>query len=854
MLKGDVVFWLGVGVLLLASVPYVAPVFDSVALYNWGWVYADVPVGIVTFLAVVVGIRRLPHRPERQFWSLVGAAYGVGLVIETGNAFVPWEAQTPALELALSSGYLVYYLALILAAVASRNGAGGSGAWRLYWIRALGLGVIAMGFLLYFESVPYQLDLVPYPIDPLGEEPWYPGLFLYAVLDVVVCAVFFRIAGQHPSARWKGILTGFAIISAMHAVLDTAEAVLYLEPFFSMDLPPALDLFWYVPELVLLVVARRYLADPQEPRPSLEVRIEPKTEAGSLLVGLLALPLLHTTLYYFGVLSTAFQGTREGVVAGYLVVMGVVMLLYFRTLEGLRERSRRALKLSEERYRSFVGARSDCVYRAEAVSPIYTGDTVEAQVGAIEHLSIAEESGEGAGTVLGGSTTVGLPLLELIPEATRARFTRRWIDSGYLAECEVCVSADGEDPRYFQFSLTGIVDGERLVRAWATRSEVTERRRAALENERLARELEQARKMESLGTLAGGIAHDFNNLLVPIMGFSELAQYRVGVDDDEVRKSLGQVHRASQLAADLVDQILAVSRDQPRREVAFDVPETVEAALSLLRPGLPRRIALETRLNDCPSVMGDPSRIHQVVMNLCTNAAQAIGGQPGRIRLVVDYDPEVDLEAAPRGWVVLSVDDDGAGVDETVAHRVFDPFFTTKPTGEGTGLGLSVVHGIVMSHGGRVTLESSAGAGTTVVVRLPAADAPLAAVPVGLSSDVGPLSVLVVDDEVAVAAATGKILEAVGHSVTVATAAPDALDLLHDSEGFDVVVTDYAMPDMTGVELAAAVRQAAPKTGIVLSSGYSFNDTIDTEQCVHLRKPFTAAQLAAAVGEALRSS
>ncbi len=846
MLRGDVVFWLGVAVLLLAASPYLLPIFDATALYNWGWVYADVPVSLATLLAVVVGVGALPHRPERHFWTLVGVAHGVGLVVESGNAFVA-GIESPAVELSLSSGYLVYYLALILAAVASRGGVGEPGAWKLYWIRALGLGVVAMGLLLYFESVPYQLESAPYAVDA---EPWYPGLFLYAVLDLVVCAVFFRIAAQHPSDRWRGILVGFGIISAMHAVLDTAEAVLYLEPFYGMELPPALDLFWYVPEFMTLLVARRYLAEPAAPHPPFQERIAPATEAGSLLVGLLSLPVLHTTLYYFGLLSPEFRGTREGVVAVVLVAMGVVLWVYFRTLERQRARSGSALRLSEERYRSFVRARSDSVYRAEATAPIHTSDPPEAQAQGVARLAIAEESGEGAGSALGGATTLGRPLFELIPPLTRDAFIGRWIESGYQAECEVCIPGPDEVPRYFQLSVTGIVSGEHLVRAWATRSEVTDRRRTALRSERLARELEQARKMESLGTLAGGIAHDFNNLLVPIMGYSELAQLRVGIDDADVRKSLDQIHRASHLAADLVEQILAVSRDHAQREVAFQVGETLEAALALLRPGLSHRITLEPLVQECPPIVGDPSRIHQVVMNLCTNAAQAIGGDDGHIRIRLGHDPEVDPEAAPRGWVVLTVEDDGAGVDEALAHRVFDPFFTTKPTGEGTGLGLSVVHGIVMGHGGRVTLDSTPGVGTRVEVRLPAADAPSAPGRTRVRSAVGLLAVLVVDDQPAVASATGDMLEASGHRVTTVGRAADALRLLDDPGGFDVVVTDYAMPDMSGVELVQAVRDRAPHVGVVLSSGFSHDASV-AGYCVQLRKPFTAAQLTAAIGEAL---
>jgi signal transduction histidine kinase len=261
------------------------------------------------------------------------------------------------------------------------------------------------------------------------------------------------------------------------------------------------------------------------------------------------------------------------------------------------------------------------------------------------------------------------------------------------------------------------------LRGWIAEGYPTDHRLASLENEQLAREVERARKMEGLGTLAGGIAHDFNNLLVPIMGFTELARAHVGRDDAEVRAALDQVYKASLVAADLVDQILSVSREQAHRVVAFPLQQTVRDALSLLRPGLPPRLSFEVSIAEsCPPALGDPSRIHQVVMNLCTNAAQAIVEGEGRIHVRVDHDPEVDIERAPRGWVVLCVEDDGPGMEPSLARRVFDPFFTTKAAGKGTGLGLAVVHGIVMSHGGRVTLDSTPGVGTKVVVHIPVAE------------------------------------------------------------------------------------------------------------------------------------
>ena len=832
-------FWAATAVLVLALLPYFVPVFDDDQLFDWGWLYADIPVAVATLLAVSLGIRKIPSRPERQFWRLVALAYGVALVIEVGNAFVPDTVAPTTVGLLLTSGYLAYYVALTLAAVVSRTGAVGRGTWRLYWIRAVGLGVIAMGFLVYFELVPLQAN-------GFGPQAWYPGLFLYAALDVVLCVVFLTMARDHEDTRWRGLLCGMALVSGLHAVLDSAEAALYLEPLLSAEISPMWDLAWYAPEFAIVVVARLFLAAPAASAIHRVVPVEPRTDRGAMVVGLLALPVLHAGLYYFGVLSPDLRGTREGVVAAFLLVMGLVTFYYLRTLERERERHRRALALSEERYRSFVRARSDEVYRAEATAPISVSAPVDDQLDAIRTgLRIAEASQETLGA---------MAFVDLIPEGARDRLLRRWIGDEYQAESEVFERDVEGGPRYFRLSLTGIVVDGALVRAWITRSDVTDQRVAALENEHLARQLEQARKMESLGTRAGGIAHDFNNLLVPIMGFSELALMYVGRDEDEVRAGLAQVYKASQVAADLVDQILAVSREQPRREVPFLVQETVRDALALLRPGLPPRIELKASIAEsCPPALGDPSRIHQVVMNLCTNAAQAIGLGEGRIHLRVEHDPEVDPEAAPRGWVVLRVDDDGPGMDDALVRRVFDPFFTTKEAGKGTGLGLAVVHGIVMSHGGRVALDSTPGVGTRVTVHIPIAEPPQApaAIPARLRSE--PLSVLVVDDEAPVAAVIRKVLEADGHAVTVASDGPAALALFDDGGRFDVIVTDFAMPRMNGVELADAVLERDADLRVVLSSGYLFHDPVIDDRFVRLKKPFTATQLTSAVDQAFRA-
>jgi CheY-like chemotaxis protein len=254
--------------------------------------------------------------------------------------------------------------------------------------------------------------------------------------------------------------------------------------------------------------------------------------------------------------------------------------------------------------------------------------------------------------------------------------------------------------------------------------------------------------------------------------------------------------------------------------------------VKLVRHGLPSSIAIETSVDDdSPPVLGNASRLHQVVLNLCTNAADAVGSSNGRIDVRLRHEAAGAAdEASPSGWVVLEVEDDGSRVNA------------------GSGLGLSVVHGIVKSHGGRIAFESEAGKGTTVTVRLPAAAVSEASQTASIRRLPQRLRVLVVEDKDLVASVTRSILEAYGHSVTSVTDPYQALKELRRAPGnYDVVVTDYSMPGLTGLDLVDAVKDAAPGVGIVLSSGYNLSDPEEDSGIVHLAKPFTTAQLASTV-------
>ena len=368
----------------------------------------------------------------------------------------------------------------------------------------------------------------------------------------------------------------------------------------------------------------------------------------------------------------------------------------------------------------------------------------------------------------------------------------------------------------------------------ATLRDVTEQRA-------LARQLQQAQRMDAIGTLAGGIAHDFNNILSIIMGYGALIQQDLP-QGSEARENADMVVQAARRARELVEQILTFSRrtdDQAKQ--AFDPKPVVKEVLKLIRSTVPVSIEIDQDITDRGLlVVGNVSQLHQVLMNLCTNAAHAIGDAPGRLRVSLDARHFGAQEAAAWGveagdYVHLAVSDSGDGIAPPVLERVFEPFFTTKERGQGTGLGLAVVHGIVTDHGGVVRAESPPGEGATFHVVLPLAtaearqqDGPAAeAVPTGAAR------ILFVDDEALIVRMGQKILSRLGYTVVGASDSEEALEAFRAApESFDLLITDQTMPGLTGDMLIREVRALRPDLPVILCTGYS--QTMDAEKAAEM--------------------
>ncbi|RCX11484.1 PAS domain-containing hybrid sensor histidine kinase/response regulator [Extensimonas vulgaris] len=392
--------------------------------------------------------------------------------------------------------------------------------------------------------------------------------------------------------------------------------------------------------------------------------------------------------------------------------------------------------------------------------------------------------------------------------------------------------------------------------------DLTGRKKAEAQRNELEAQLRESHKMQAVGTMAGGIAHDFNNILGAILGNVELAKADCAAAPDTpvsqtLRESLEEIDKAARRARDLVRQILTFSRNEPPQRAAVSLAEVAHDTERLLRVTLPPTIALHLQVSEqLPAVLGDATQIGQAVLNLCTNAVQALGSsRRGHVHVEAQrVQPEQRLRerlglAAHTDYIALTVRDDGPGMDAATQARIFEPFFTTKPVGQGTGLGLAVVHGIMRTHGGSIAVQSSPGQGSCFTLYFPVADSAAAGVAgAGADNAAGGAAaasatsvaalpaptparaastaarghhVMYVDDDQALVFVVQRLLRRRGYEVSTFTDPQAALQALRAApEKYDLLVTDYNMPGFSGVELLRATRQIRPALPVALASGY----------------------------------
>ncbi len=359
--------------------------------------------------------------------------------------------------------------------------------------------------------------------------------------------------------------------------------------------------------------------------------------------------------------------------------------------------------------------------------------------------------------------------------------------------------------------------------------DITARKHAEEEKKALQSRLIQVQKMEAIGTLAGGIAHDFNNILGAIIGYTEIARDEVP-PESSIAKSLNKVLDASQRATALVKQILAFSRQVNLQRIPLNISHVVKDTIKLLRPSIPSTIEIRQQIDSSfRPILADSTQVHQIIMNLCTNAYHAMEQTGGVLQITIE-DVELSLSdlqkhpgVQPGGFVKLSISDTGAGIDADIRSRIFEPYFTTKEVGKGTGMGLSIVHGIVASYGGFVTCESEIGKGTVFNIFFPAIEEQAASEvkPMELTPS-GTERILFIDDEEILAEMGKTMLEQLGYDVTISNSSIEALAAFQNQpDQFDVVITDQTMPGMTGFDFAKRLLQIRPNIPIILCTGYS---------------------------------
>ncbi len=386
------------------------------------------------------------------------------------------------------------------------------------------------------------------------------------------------------------------------------------------------------------------------------------------------------------------------------------------------------------------------------------------------------------------------------------------------------------------------------VRLVGTHSDITERKRAEEERERLQAQLQQAQKIEAIGTLAGGIAHDFNNILATILTCSQMALREVP-DSNPAHEDLQQIVQSTLRAKDLVKQILAFSRKSGNEKLApLRVGSIVKEAIQLLRACLPSTIEIRQSIRSKEDLaLIDPTQVHQVLVNLCTNAAHAMREKGGILAISLS---KVELDASdvtacpdlnPGDYLKLSVSDTGHGMDPETLRQIFDPYFTTKEPGEGTGLGLAVVQRIVKRHEGAISVHSQPGKGSTFDVLFPVVEIrPEESLPKETVMPRGTERILLVDDEEALLAAGKRALEELGYSVVAKRNGPEALAVFQAQPfHFDLVITDCTMPAMAGHDMVGEVMRIRPDIPVILNTGGAIADVIDKAKEIGIREIVT---------------
>lgn len=525
---------------------------------------------------------------------------------------------------------------------------------------------------------------------------------------------------------------------------------------------------------------------------------------------------------WFGVSQTYWTGKRIGIIGAILLFVTVCAMTFwrYRSLVNInqnliksitrRKKTEKALRQSEAQLRTLINTLPDLVWLKDP-DGVYLSCNLK-----FEKLFGAKE------TAIVGKTDYDFVDKELADFFREKDKTVMEICKPNMNEEEITYADDGHR-ELLETIKTPMLDSDgRVIGVLGVGRDITDRKR-------MQEELFQAQKMEAIGTLAGGIAHDFNNILSIIIGYTELAKYDAQPGSRHA-VNLEKVFEAGNRAKELVKQILAFSRQEEISPIPMQLQSLIKEALKMLRSSIPTIIEIRDDIDSkCGVVLADPTQAHQILMNLCTNANHAMEETGGILRIqlkntsIGNSKQQLALNINSGEYVELIVSDTGSGIGSDVIDKIFEPYFTTKERGKGTGMGLSIVHGIITDYGGGITVESKLGKGTAFHVYFPT----VAKEELLLAKDVekiplGSERILFVDDEELLAKMGKDMLARLGYDVTAQNSSLEALAIFQNNpNAFDVVITDQTMPGMTGADLSKRILQIRPDIPIILCTGYS---------------------------------
>jgi PAS domain S-box-containing protein len=573
------------------------------------------------------------------------------------------------------------------------------------------------------------------------------------------------------------------------------------------------------------------------------------------LTGCISLPLIYSGRTY--AVLTVLSGNPallEEEEINLLKELGEDIAYGIHTLRAREKhlQAQKALAESEQRYRQLFEKAGEAVF---VLRP--QGDDGACVVQA--NQAAAEMHGYSVDEL------VGMSITRLnTPEAAGgfAERSRRMLEGEWIHEEVSHVKRDGTP---FQTEISaGPIDigGQRYMLAFYR--DISDRKRIEAEKAALETQIRQANKMEAIGTLASGIAHDFNNILSATSGYTELS-IPLAPPGSILSKNLRKIQQANQRAAELVRHILTLSREKESAAQVLQPKLIIKEAVKLLRASLPSTIDIHQEIESEAYILGDAAQVHQIIMNLCVNAGHAMEASGGVLSISL-RDKELDsdftrqyVHLSPGRYVVLKVADTGHGIPGEIIDKVFDPYFTTKPLDKGTGLGLAVVSGIVNNYRGEITVESEVGEGTRFTLFLPAVAAEQGAESVSRAPiPTGTERILLVDDEPALIEIGQQLLQLLGYQVTTLSNSAQALEVFsRDPEAFDLLVTDYTMPVMTGTQLAEAVLKINPDLPVILMSGLEATNIEARAKRAGVRriinKPIVIKEIAELIRELLNS-